>query len=316
MREVTVRAPAKINLGLEVLGKRPDGYHELLTVLQTIELADTVRIRLTDPSSTILTGPPSITLTVRFSGTDEVDLGPHGQNLVLRAARAYLEAMPERGSRRLEISLTKRIPVGAGLGGGSTDAAATLLGLNELLGALHPDPEQHRRRLHALATSLGMDVAFFLEGGSQLGTGRGECVVPIDPWPGRALVIVYPNVSLPTSSIYGRLRLPLTPSGPLATMAPRENPSALWDRAWRDLRNDLQDVVVEQVPAVGMVLDELQALGAVFARVTGSGSAVFALASSDDEAAGWSGRFRSSGYWARATRPSQCGCRLLRRARS
>lgn len=316
MREVTVRAPAKINLGLEVLGKRPDGYHELLTVLQTINLADTVRIRLTERSSILRTDRASIGLTVRFSGTDEVDLGPAEQNLVLRAARAYLDAAPETSARGLEIALTKRIPVGAGLGGGSSDAAATLFGLSELLGALHPDPRENRRHLHALAARLGMDVAFFLEGGTQVGSGRGECVTPIAPWPGRALVVVYPNVSLPTSSIYGRLRLPLTPPGPLATMAPRENPSALWDRAWRDLRNDLQDVVVEQVPAVGMVLDELEALGAVFARVTGSGSAVFALASSDDEAAGWAGRFRSNGYWARATRPSQCGCRLLRRARS
>src|SRR5690606_6732873 len=85
MREVTVRAPAKINLGLEVLGKRPDGYHELLTVLQTINLADTVRIRLTERSSILRTDRASIGLTVRFSGTDEVDLGPAEQNLVLRA---------------------------------------------------------------------------------------------------------------------------------------------------------------------------------------------------------------------------------------
>ncbi len=141
-------------------------------------------------------------------------------------------------------------------------------------------------------------------------------MTPIPPWRGALMVVVYPNVSLHTSSMYGRLRLPLTPPGPLATMAPRDNPRVLGDRAWRSLRNDLQDVVVEQVPAVGKVLEELQALGAVFARVTGSGSAVFAFASSDSEASRWAKRFRSNGCLARATGPSQSGCRLLRRARS
>lgn len=308
-RVVSVRAPAKINLGLEVLGKRTDGYHEVLTILQTIRLADTIRIRETEAA---------ISLTVRFSGTSELDLGPVEQNLAVRAARAFLgdSRVSARSGLGLAIDLTKRIPVGAGLGGGSSDAAAVLIGLSELLGPLDPDPSKHRSRLHELAATVGMDAPFFLRGGTQLGAGRGEVVAPITPWPGGPILLVYPNVSLPTSSIYSRLRLPLTLQGPLATMAPRENPSVLWDRAWRSLRNDLQDVVVTEAPAVGMVLDELQALGAVFARVTGSGSAVFALASSDSEASRWAKRFRSNGCWARATRPSQSGCRLLRRTRS
>ncbi|MEZ4653263.1 MAG: 4-(cytidine 5'-diphospho)-2-C-methyl-D-erythritol kinase [Candidatus Eisenbacteria bacterium] len=320
--EVLVRAPAKINLGLEVLHKRDDGFHEMRTVLQTIRLSDRLRIRASRPAGK---GEGRITLTVSAS-RQIADLGPADENLVVRAARGYRDSWRGPANRDgaaggeapldLSFELTKRIPVGAGLGGGSSDAAATLVGLAALLGPLDPDPSRHRERVRSLAAALGSDVPFFLDGGTQLGTGRGEVVEPIPPWPGGPLAVVYPNVSLPTSSIYRRVRLPLTPPGPLARMSARDFSRGFWEPARRELRNDLQDAVVAESPDVGKLLASFEALGSAFARVTGSGSAVFGVASSMDEARRWAERFRGNGCWARATGPARSGCRLLSIARS
>lgn len=161
-----VSAPAKINLGIEILGRRPDGYHELLTILQAIDLRDELS----------LVPAPELGLT------GDRDLGPIEANLVLRAARLLQE---ETGTDRgATIHLAKRIPVAAGLGGGSADAAATLLGLNHLW-ELNLPPQE----LAQLAARLGSDVPFFLQGGARLASGRGEALAPL-PTPRLWVVLV------------------------------------------------------------------------------------------------------------------------------
>ena len=160
-RRARVRALAKINLDLRVLGKRPDGFHELRTVFQTISLADTLEIAYTPARKT------SISLV------DDLHIA---DNLVVRAARLVMEAM--RATGRVEMRLTKRIPMGAGLGGGSSDAAAVLLALPALAGRSIDLP-----KLCAIGEQLGSDVPFFLLGGTAVGIGRGSELFPLPDVP-------------------------------------------------------------------------------------------------------------------------------------
>ena len=259
-----VKAPAKINLHLEILGRRPDGFHELRTLLQSIDLAD----ELTASE----TGSPELTLAVEPEGV----VGCGEDNLVMRAARLLQECTGQRRGARL--TLGKRIPLGAGLGGGSADAAACLVLLDRLwsldLGALE---------LHRLAAELGSDVPFFLHGGLALGVGRGEEVYPLPDLPQLGLVVAAPPVEVATAAVYGRLETQLTWSPPdgsvYAFAAGLDN-----ELRWKSLRNDLQPVVVEAWPEVAEVVDHLQGCAPLHAAVTGSGAAAFALFADRDSA--------------------------------
>ena len=175
-RRLTLRASAKVNLSLEVLGKRPDGYHEVVTVMHAVDLYD----RLT------LEAAP----TLSFS-SDDPDLPTDERNLVMRAARLLKEAASVEAGARIELK--KRIPVAGGLGGGSSDAAAALWGLNRLWKL-----RWTRARLMELAVGIGMDVPFFLGVGPALATGRGEHLKPLGKTGGYALVLVNPRVGLST----------------------------------------------------------------------------------------------------------------------
>lgn len=181
---LTLQAPAKINWFLEVMGKRPDGYHELVTVMQSISLYDTLEFE-----------------DLQGNAIDfrcDIDLGPVEKNLVVRAAKALQQAhAPARGAR---IKLVKRIPHGAGLGGGSSDAATTLVGLNRLWNLCLPD-----QKLQSLASTVGSDCAFFVAGGTALCIGRGEIVQPRPAVEGVHLVILYPEIVLPTPDVYRKL---------------------------------------------------------------------------------------------------------------
>ena len=182
---LTLQAYAKINLTLEVLAKRPDGYHEISTILQTISLADT------------LTFEPSANLDFRC----DVSSLKTPDNLVLKAARLLQETT---GSNKgAIINLTKRIPIAAGLGSGSTDAAATLVGLNQLW-----ELNLSLDKLTEPAAKLGSDVAFFLYGGTALAKGRGEQITPLPPAPEHWLVLLKPAIKpVPskTAQLYSRL---------------------------------------------------------------------------------------------------------------
>jgi 4-diphosphocytidyl-2-C-methyl-D-erythritol kinase len=248
-----LEALAKVNRSLRVLGRRPDGYHELDTLFQTIDLADELLLSDDDRLSLSIAGSPL----------------PDGEeNLVLRAARALQErAGVKRGAR---FRLTKRIPVGAGLGGGSADAAAALLGLNALWG-LGLSPAE----LRAVAASIGSDVAFFLFGGLARGTGRGEEIEPLSDRPDEWLVLLLPPFPMPTPDVYGALG-----AGPIADPpAPRPSAGEMPDR------NDLEPAAERLRPLLRSLRESLGTAGALSARLSGSGSTLFGVFRSADEAA-------------------------------
>lgn len=262
-RCLTLQASAKVNLALEVLGKRSDGYHEIATVMQAVDLCDRL---------TLETAPSAITFEA-----DDPALPTDEHNLVVRAARLLQQACGLAAGARIQLS--KRIPVAAGLGGGSSDAAATLWGLNRLWGLRWP-----QKRLAELAITLGMDVPFFLSGGRALGTGRGERLKRLPAAGGYALVIVNPRVALSTREVYERV-----PAGwraePVGTRrlveALRTRNAA---RVAAALTNNLEGLVMPTVPAVGRMKSALLAAGALGAAMSGSGPTVFGIARSFDHA--------------------------------
>lgn len=275
-----LRASAKVNLVLEVLGKRPDGYHELSTVMQAVDLFDR------------LTVEAAATITLE---TSEPALPTDDRNLVVRAARLLQEAAGiEVGAR---IVLDKRIPLAAGLGGGSSDAAATLLGLNRLWGL-----RWRRERLVELAVKLGMDVPFFLGRGRALGTSRGEVLSALPGVGGYALVLVNPGVGLSTQEVYGRV----PPGWRAESDGTRRMLDALKKRnvvrVAGALTNHLEHWVEPAMPVIGRMKAALLAAGALGAAMSGSGPTVFGLARSLDQARQIQRRVNRGGWSAWAVR--------------
>jgi 4-diphosphocytidyl-2-C-methyl-D-erythritol kinase len=260
--DIRVRAFAKINLSLRVLGTRADGYHDLRTVFQSIALHDTLTIRPTR-------GPFSISLGGDGGGTEEgrghlrpssvpLDQG----NLVWRAAEALWTSARRRGSLRgVSIDLVKRIPVQAGLGGGSSDAAATLRGLARLW-------RVEDQCVRESAVQLGADVPFFLEGGTVLGLDRGDVLFPLIDRPRAWVVLVVPPFGVSTPEAYrwwDQMNF-----GSTSESDPKLNAKLIG-------ANDLQAPVVERHPEIGRLVRGLTRAGAACAAMSGSGSAVFGL---------------------------------------
>lgn len=261
-RRLCLRAAAKVNLTLEVLGKREDGYHELVTILQAVALSD--RLILEDAATVALT-------------TTDAKLPADEGNLVWQAAALLRNAAGV--ARGVQITLDKRIPVAAGLGGGSSDAAATLLGLNRLWGL-----RWTAKQLSELAVRLGIDVPFFLRGGRTLATGRGELFQSLPSTRGFALVLANPNIALSTREVYGRVPPTLRGDGSraraLITALATGNSSSLA----ANLYNDLESVVEPLCPAVGQIKRALVEAGALGAVMSGSGPTVLGVARSFDHA--------------------------------
>ena len=260
-RRLVLSASAKINLALEVLGKRDDGYHEVATVMQAVDLSD----RLVIEDSEIL--------EVRTSAPD---VPSDGSNLVARAAHALREAAAvSRGAR---IRLDKRIPVAAGLGGGSADAAATLVGLSRLWGL-----RWSVARLDELAVTLGTDVPFFLRGGAALGTGRGERIEPVV---GMALplVLINPGVGASTPAIYGGVTPAMYSDGNHVRQMVAALRSRRPARVAASLYNALERVAAAAHGQVAQMEAALLAAGALGAAMSGSGLTVFGVARSFDHA--------------------------------
>ena len=255
-----VRALAKINLDLRVLGKRPDGFHELRTIFQTISLADTIDIAFTPGRKTAIEVEDNLGIP---------------DNLAARAARLALDAMRVTG--RVEMRIHKRIPMGAGLGGGSSDAAAVLLALPVLAGRRVELPELCR-----LAEQLGSDVPFFLLGGRAVGIGRGSELFPLPDEPPRAGLLVVPAVHVSTSEAYRRL-------SPCLTSESQQNKifsfqSQTWNRGGREPAcNDFEAVVFRQHRGLAVLKKRLIEAGASLAMMTGSGSGVFGLFDTREE---------------------------------
>ena len=260
-RRVVLSAGAKVNLALEVLGKRPDGYHEIATVMQAVDLSDRLVLEDADGLELVSTAPGV--------PTDET-------NLAWRAAAALREAAGV--GRGVRITLDKRIPAAAGLGGGSSDAAGVLLGLNRLWRLRWP-----LARLGEVAVGLGMDVPFFLRGGAALATGRGEKLEPLAGG-GLALVLVHPGIGESTAAIYGGVTPAMYSDGGRA----REMAAALRGRrparVAAGLWNALERVAAPRHPEVVQMEARLLAAGALGAAMSGSGLTVFGVARSFDHA--------------------------------
>jgi len=250
-------APAKINLYLKIVGKRKDGYHLLDTLMVPISLGDDIEVWWGNP-----TDAP---ITVATDGL-EVPLGE--ENIVHRAARLFSESVGG-ASRPLYIRLHKRTPVGAGLGGGSSDAAAALLGLNALTGADLPEEE-----LLSMALCLGADVPFFVAGKPARARGIGEQLEAVGALPRLWMVLLYPDVEVSTAWVYGSFRFKLTKSsGNNNLNCKLDTP----EEVARVLVNDLESVTIGRYPGIARLKEQLIEAGALGSLMSGSGSSVFGI---------------------------------------
>ncbi len=251
-----LRANAKINLGLRIVGRRKDGYHRLHTLFQEIDFGDDIT----------LTSRPSPELTLEVTGPQSTGVPSGEENLCLRAARLLLETSSKQAGAH--IGLHKQVPPGAGLGGGSSDAAAALKGLNQLwqLGLTSDE-------LVELAVQLGADVPFFIRGGLQLGEGIGEVLTPLATQLPHTILLVLPPLSVDTAWAYrqfaGRQSFPPAPG---------------FDRLiihdpipWEAFTNDFEELVFSHHGELAEIKGRLLEAGAVYAGLSGSGSAVLGL---------------------------------------
>ena len=257
-RRARILAFAKINLDLRVLYRREDNFHELRTIFQTISLADRIDVSFR----------PSRKITIRVNGNVAIP-----DNLMVRAAGSCLDAMRVTGE--VEFTLDKRIPMGAGLGGGSSDAAAVLLALPVLVGKPLGLPA-----LMQLAGELGSDVPFFLLGGTAVAVGRGTEVYPLPDGPPRAGLVIAPELHVSTADAYRRL------SAELTSKSQQNKIVSFQSQTWQggagrggptSGENDFESVVFRQHPALKSIKRRLEKLGAQPALMSGSGSAVFGL---------------------------------------
>ncbi|GKS57181.1 4-diphosphocytidyl-2-C-methyl-D-erythritol kinase [Nitrospira sp.] len=263
-----VSSPAKVNLVLRILDRRPDGYHNLWSLMQTVGLADDLFISL-DPSST------DIHLSCAHP---EVPLGP--TNLIHRAARAVLDrAGIEIG---LHIELEKRIPMGAGLGGGSSNAAATVLGLNRLLGL-----KWTAATMTEVTASLGSDIPFFFSAPTAIISGRGERVTPLRMTGSRTLLLVNPGFGVETAWAYRTLAAGRSQSPRLAESLQRLTDSTTvdWGTLSPLMENDFEPVVFAAHPTLAAIKAALLAAGAESAFLSGTGATVFGVFQSKESAA-------------------------------
>lgn len=269
---VKEKAYAKINISLDVVGRRPDGYHEMIMPMQTVSLCDELTIRFEGDSIRARTN-------LRYVPCDD-------RNLAVRAAAAYLRAIGEE-KQGLFLELDKRIPVGAGMGGGSADAAAVLRALNRAYG-----DRLSRGELHALADEIGSDVAFCLLGGTMLATGRGETLSPLPPLPLCKIVIVKPGFSISTPELFKKLdqapiRIHPDTAGLLGALEQGDLQGVC-----RRLYNVFEDVDDRRMRTIRQIKGSLLDGGALGAVMTGTGSAVFGLFDDAEAAARCSAAMR------------------------
>jgi 4-diphosphocytidyl-2-C-methyl-D-erythritol kinase len=292
MRSLTLTAPAKINLLLHIAGDRPDGFHELVMVMQSIDLADRVTVKMRREAGIELT-------------CDRPNIPTDGSNLAWKAANLMQQRFPEASKKYggLAIDLVKRIPMGAGLAGGSADCAAVLVGIDLLwdLGLTQAD-------LQELAAELGSDISFCVAGGTALCTGRGEIIDPLPELDNLYAVLAkYKDLPVPTPWAYKTYRSEFGPTYPAtATELDRRkeqlrtgammNAIAQRDgtRIGAELHNDLEKVVLPHYPKVQQLRDEFAKTNALGVMMSGSGSTVFALTESLEQANAIEQRMRSA----------------------
>jgi 4-diphosphocytidyl-2-C-methyl-D-erythritol kinase len=277
---LAVRAHAKINLDLRVLGRRPDGFHELRTVFQSLALHDRVVFRARPGPFAIESSDSALPLDQR--------------NLVWRAAQKLWSAAGRGGDLRgVRVSIDKRIPSQAGLGGGSSDAAATLVALDTLWRT-----RMGPAALVRLAAAIGADVAFFLMGGTALGLGRGELLYPLPDLPSMGVVLVHPGFGVATADAYQWYAEGSRPQPP----GHAQGLAVPWLPGPLEIGNDLEAPVMARHPGIVEVRRALLRRGAEVALMSGSGSTVFGLFGTVDDARRAAGRLRGPGWHVLVTR--------------
>ena len=255
--KIKFKTPAKINLGLHIHGKREDGFHELETIFQMVSLYDDVELELLSSGIKLECDTPGVP-------TDDT-------NLVCKAALLLRQSYQVEG-KGVSIRLKKKIPFGAGLGGGSGNAAGVLMGLNRLW-----DLNIEREKLLALAAELGSDVPFFLTSPCALGMGRGEQLKVLKPCAKFQVLLVFPGFPVATSWVYQNLKLKLTKrENNISILRKNLSLSDITSLGSR-LYNDLEPVVIQSFPEIQVVKDELGAWGALGVLLSGSGSTVFGI---------------------------------------
>ena len=255
---IVQKAPAKLNLGLQILGKRPDGFHNLVSIFQTINLFDQLHFDAASTGQTLFT-------------CSDPSLPSSSDNLVCRAVEVLRRATGiEKGIR---IHLEKHIPSGAGLGGGSSDAATTLLALNRIWEA-----KLTLEDLRELGLTLGSDVPFFLKKGTAVVHGRGEHLRYI-PWHAKSVyVLVAPTFEVSTGWAYANYKKTLTEKGGYATFLNSVNPDEIdISELLRHLDNDFLPLVLQTHPEVAQILNSFKKHGAMAASLSGSGSTLYGI---------------------------------------
>ena len=257
MERVSRKAYAKINIGLDVLRRREDGYHELKMIMQTVDICDDLLFERT--------AQPGIVIR-----TDHEELPVDGNNLIYKAADLLFQ---EKGiTEGVEITLTKRIPIAAGMAGGSSDAAATMLGLNELFRMGYSIQE-----LQELGVKLGADIPYCLVGGTMLSEGIGEILTPLPAPPDCFLVVAKPDIDVSTGFVYGNLHADsLTYHPDIDGMARALRAGSLRGITDR-LGNVLETVTIKEYPVIEEIKELLCDMGAENALMSGSGPSVFGI---------------------------------------
>lgn len=261
-KSISIKAPAKINARLEITGKRADGYHDLFSIMIPVELFDHIDIKINVSGQ----------ISLKSSGFLVPD---DPSNLVYRAAKLFFNRakIKENG---VEIVLNKKIPVAAGLGGGSSDAASTLLALNEL----HSLPITENDLLQ-LALSLGADVPFFIRSEPSIATGIGEILEPIDNWPQFWYLLITPRVEISTAWVYQNYKMELTSNEYDYIRKSLKN----GDIVIKDiLKNDLEKVTCTSFPLISALKRRIMDAGAEGAMMSGSGPSVFGVFKSREKA--------------------------------
>ena len=264
MKTTNEKAYAKINITLDVAGKRPDGYHDMLMVMQTVTLCDDITVELIEGAAS------SADCNLHFVPSDE-------RNLAVRAANRFLEAAGIKGVGA-HIVMEKNIPVGAGMAGGSSDAAAVLRALNRLTGVNMSCAE-----LEKLAAEIGSDVAFCVAGGTRLASGRGEILTELPPLPDCSIVICKPEFSISTPELFRKLDAVKLRCHPDTAGVCEALQNGDLHRVARRMYNVFEDVPDRRHATIAEIKSSLLDSGALGAIMTGTGSAVFGIF--DDEAA-------------------------------
>lgn len=278
---VTIRAHAKINLDLRVLGTRPDGFHELRTVFQAISLHDTLTFLPSEGPFAIECGMPGFPLD--------------RTNLIWTAGDALWRSLRRAGTvRDVTVRVDKQIPMQAGLGGGSANAAAALMGLARFW-HVHVRPAQ----LTDVAATLGADVPFFLSGGTALGLGKGDEIYPLVDLAPHWIVLVVPGFGVSTADAYGLYEADRE-GGRTVTQAPQHVPGP-WPSRAAQMINDLEAPVARRHPEIDQMKATLRRSGALAASMTGSGSTVFGLFQRRRDAVAAVATLSSSGWRALVT---------------